>query len=228
MLQRIFNFVLFAACATVFVACEHQPKIKLGNGGNNTPIDSTKNGNNCSPDTVYFVNEILPMITSNCAQAGCHDNITRAEGLVLNSYSGIKSQVRPGNPNYSKLYREIINGNMPPAGSMTQEQMDKIKKWIEQGALNNFCNSGCDTTLFTYSGAITKIINTNCIACHNTGSNVLLNSYTSVKALVDNSRLIGALKHQNGYQPMPSSNSFLSDCDMKKINKWIAAGALNN
>lgn len=227
MLKRIFIYSIFIGASIAFISCEHQPKIKIGAGNNNTPVDSTNNGTNCSPDTVYFVNEILPMITSNCAQAGCHDNITQAEGIVLNSYSNIMRTVRAGNASNSKLYKEIINGNMPPAGSMTQDQMDKIKKWINQGAKNNFCNSGCDSTLFTYSGQITKIINTNCIACHQSGT-VLLNSYASVNALVDNGRFLGAIKHQSGFQPMPSANTFLSDCDMKKITKWIAAGAQNN
>jgi hypothetical protein len=227
MLKRIFVFLLIVAASAAFIGCEHQPKEKIENGTVVTPIDSTNNGTNCSPDTVYFVNEILPMITSNCAQAGCHDNITKAEGIVLNSYASIRSQVKPGKAIDSKLYKEIINGNMPPAGSMTQDQMDKIKKWINQGAKNNFCNSGCDTTMFTYSGSITKIINTNCIACHQSGT-VLLNSYSSVKALVDNGRLLGAIKHQSGFQPMPSPYITLSDCDMKKITKWINAGALDN
>ena len=221
------NWVSFFIVILVFAACEHQPKIKLGDLINKTPVDSTNNGTNCSPDTVYFVNEILPMITSNCAQAGCHDNITQAEDIVLNSYASIRSQVKPGKAADSELYKEIVNGNMPPAGSMTQEQMDKIKKWINQGAKNNFCNSGCDTTLFTYSGSITKIINTNCIACHQSGA-VLLNSYSSVKALADNGRFLGAIKHQSGFQPMPSPYITLSDCDMKKITKWINSGALNN
>ena len=228
MLKRVFIFSAIISASIAFISCEHQPKEKIGGGSNNnTPIDSTKNGTNCSPDTVYFVNEILPMITSNCAQAGCHDNITHAEGVILNSYSSIMKVVRAGNATNSKLYKEIINGNMPPAGSMTQDQMDKIKKWINQGAKNNFCNSGCDSTLFTYSGQITKIINTNCIACHQSGT-VLLNSYSSVKALVDNGRLLGAIKHQPGYQAMPSVYTYLSDCDMKKITKWINAGAQNN
>ena len=227
MLKRIFVFLLILASSAAFIGCEHQPKVKLGTGNNNTPVDSTNNGTNCSPDTVYFVNEILPMITSNCAQAGCHDNITQAEGVILDSYNNIMREVRAGNANFSSLYREIANGNMPPAGSMTQEQMDKIKKWINQGAKNNYCNSGCDTTLFTFSGPITKIINTNCIACHQSGT-VLLNSYASVKALVDNGRFLGAIKHQSGFQPMPSPYITLSDCDMKKIAKWINAGAQNN
>jgi cytochrome c551/c552 len=224
MLERFFVFIFFIVASLTFIACEHQPKEKFG-VVNNIPVDTTKS--NCSPDTIYFVNEILPMITSNCAQSGCHDNITKAEGVVLDSYNNIMKSVRSGSATNSKLYKEIIDGNMPPAGSMTQEQMDKIKKWINQGAKNNYCNSGCDSTLFTYSGSITKIINTNCIACHQSGI-VLLNSYTSVKALVDNGRFLGAIKHQSGFQPMPSPYVMLSDCDMKKIAKWINAGAQNN
>ena len=227
MINKLIKLSIFSIGCLMVTACEHQPKVKISGGGVLTPVDSTNNPTNCDPDTVYFVNEILPMITSNCAQAGCHDAITRAEGVRLDAYNYIKAYTKAGSASTSKLYKEIANGNMPPNGSMTADQKAKLQKWINQGAKNNYCNSGCDSTLFTYSGAITKIINTNCIACHNSGT-VLLNSYTNVKTMVDNGRFLGAIKHLSGFQPMPSANMFLSACDTKKIAKWIAAGAPNN
>ncbi len=231
MLQRIKIPILFTCLGLMMNACEHQPpEIKKGSGGNSdTTIIVTK----CSPDSIYFVNEILPLLNSNCAQSGCHDAITKEDGVQLDNYQSIMStgEVKPGKPNSSKIY-EVLNETdpdkrMPPAGSLSQEQKDKIFKWISQGAPNNYCQSGCDSTVFTYSGAVSKIVNTNCVACHSSG-NVLLNSHAALQTVALNGRLWGALNHLNGFQPMPSPNTFLSECDLKKIKKWIDAGAPNN
>lgn len=231
MLQRIKIPALFISLILMMNACEHQPpEIKKSSGGNSdTTIIVTK----CNPDSIYFVNEILPLLNSNCAQSGCHDAVTKKDGVQLDNYQSIMStgEVKPGQPNSSKIYEVLFETDpdkrMPPAGPLSQEQKDKIFKWISQGAPNNYCKSGCDSTVFTYSAAVSKIINTNCVACHSSG-NVLLNTHSAVATLAGNGRLWGALNHLNGFQPMPSSNTFLSDCDLKKIKKWIDAGAPNN
>lgn len=49
---------------------------------NPTPLTSHP----CSPDTVYFEQQLLPILQSNCASPNCHDNITHEEGVWLTSY----------------------------------------------------------------------------------------------------------------------------------------------
>ena len=61
-----------------------------GTGGGGIPPPTS----NCSPDSVYFVNEIMPIISSNCTMSGCHDNITHAEGVNLTTYTNIMRYVR--------------------------------------------------------------------------------------------------------------------------------------
>lgn len=229
MLQRIFA-ISFAVGILFMYSCEHQPvrPIETSGGGE---VDTSYT---CSPDTIYFVNEILPLLKNNCATAGCHDAGSRQDGVQLDNYSSIIStaDVRAGNPGGSDLF-EVITENdpdkrmpPPPAASLTNDQKLKIRKWIEQGARNNYCNNACDTTNFTYSGAISGILTTNCISCHSNG-NVVLNSYAGVKARVDDGKLWGAVEHLNGYLNMPPGNQ-LSECNRKVIRKWIDAGALNN
>lgn len=229
MMKQILNLSAFIIALFVFSSCEHQPPVKIAV----KPVDTTgnsggSNGSKCNPDTVYF-NEILPIIISNCSGSGCHDAATKADGVQLTDYSTIMSSGRvvPGNPGSSKIYKEMNKGDMPPSGRLSQDIIDKINKWIAQGAKNNYCNSVCDSTKFAYSADISKIIATNCISCHNSG-NVLLNSHSSVQTYALNGRLMGALKHLSGYQPMPNSTNFLSDCELKKIQKWIDNGAPNN
>lgn len=225
MLKQITSFLALAA---IFVACEHLPETQpLGNNTNNN--DTTQNQTNCSPDTAYFVNEVLPLINSKCAQSGCHSNVNPQEGVQLDNYQSIinTGDITPGNPTKSDLYKEIVNNKMPPGNPLTQAERNIIKKWIEQGAKNNRCNSGCDETKFAYQADIKSIIDKNCIACHSTG-NVLLTSHANVSALANNGRLMGALRHQGTYRKMPSDNIFLSDCDLNKIQKWIDNGTPNN
>ena len=50
--------------------------------GTSTTQPSTPVVVTCSPDTVYFSQTILPLITSNCAMSGCHDAISHKEGVI--------------------------------------------------------------------------------------------------------------------------------------------------
>ena len=43
----------------------------------------------CNPDTVYFKQKILPLIVSNCAMSGCHDAISKKDGVVLTDFTNI-------------------------------------------------------------------------------------------------------------------------------------------
>lgn len=191
----------------------------------------------CSTDTIYFQNKVLPLINSSCTMSGCHDAVTRKEGVNLSSYASIMATggVKPGNPGGSKLYT-VLNKTggermpPPPAAAFTQAQKDIIYKWILQGAKNNACND-CDTTVFTYNAGVTPIINTYCKGCHNPaslGGGIDLSNYNGVKAVATNGKLLGSITQASGYIAMPQGASKLSDCRITQIKKWIAAGSLNN
>jgi hypothetical protein len=202
-----------------------------------TPLVS--HGNDGVKDSVCFLNEIQPLINSNCAMSGCHDAATHEEGYDLTSYFGIMELVKPGKPDKSKLIEVITDsggGVMPPSPNtpLNFEQIDLIRQWIIQGSgLNIDCNISvtCDTSNVTYSGTIASIIQTNCLGCHGsagTGGGIFLNSYSTVKSQVDNGRLWGAINWQPGFSQMPNNGSKLSDCDITLIGIWIQQGAPNN
>lgn len=201
-----------------------------GGGGGGTPAST------CSPDTAYFVNDIMPIISSNCTMSGCHDNVTHADGVNLTTYTRILNYVRPGDAANSKLYKVIIKTNgdrmpPPPMPPLTAAQMTLIQKWINQGAKNNSCSGRCDTAVFTYSGAVKPTMDNKCVGCHNPsnlGGNVDLSTYNAVKVVALNGKLYGSISHQVGYSPMPKNAAKLSDCEITQVQKWIAAGSLNN
>ncbi len=226
--------VITMAVLLVF-SCKHQPPVNndpsAGGGGGIAPPTST-----CSPDTVYFVSQVMPLIASNCNMAGCHDNITHAEGVDLTTYSKILRYVIPGNASQSKLYRMVVRTDRdrmppPPALPFTSAQLALLQKWINQGAKNNNCTGGCDTSNYTYTAAIKVMIDNKCLGCHNTsnpGGNIDLSTYMGVKAVAQNGKLYGSIVQAAGYSPMPKGTTKLSDCEIIQVQKWITAGALNN
>jgi len=87
----------------------------------------------------------------------------------------------------------------------------------------------CDTTNVTYTNSVGTILNSNCATagCHNSGSaNGSLAGYTDAAAFASFGRIVGAINHDTGFDPMPypTGTAKLSDCNIDKIEAWIAAG----
>ena len=86
--------VLVGLC---YPSCKHEPI----DGLDTTPIDTTGmpidttpvTAVPCSPDSVYFQNEVLPLLVSNCTESGCHNTIDRQEGIILDSYANLMATV---------------------------------------------------------------------------------------------------------------------------------------
>lgn len=229
--RKLYRTVALASTLIIFYACRHE--IPEQNPISVTPPLTT---NPCSPDSVYFVNEIMPLISSNCTMSGCHDEASHKDGVLLTTYANMLRYVKPGNAADSKLY-EVINRTdndrmpPPPQPAFSQVQKNIIYKWINQGAKNNSCAGNCDTALFTYSGAIRNIIQNKCAGCHNpssVGGNIDLSTYSGVNAVALNGKLYASITQQPGFSPMPKNAAKLSDCEIRQVQKWINAGALNN
>jgi hypothetical protein len=215
----------------ILASCKHDIPVQVSeppvSGGEQT----------CSADTVYFQNKVLPLINSSCAMSGCHDAITHKEGVNLTTYGNIMATggVRPGNPAGSELYKVLNKSGSdrmppPPAAEFTQAQKDIIYKWILQGAKNNACND-CDTSVFTFSGAVAPMMNTYCKGCHNPsslGGGIDVSTYVGVRSIALNGKLMGSIKHQAGFIAMPQGSTKLSDCKIEQVQKWVTAGSPDN
>lgn len=227
-LAEIIGIILFLL---ILASCKHEIPVQVIE----TPVSG--GGQSCSIDTVYFQNKVLPLINSSCAMSGCHDAITHKDGVNLSTYGNIMATggVRPGNPANSKLYKVLneTGGDRmppPPAAAFTQTQKDIIYKWILQGAKNNACND-CDTSVFTYSGAVAPLMNTYCKGCHNPlslGGGIDVSTYAAVRSIALNGKLMGSIKHQAGFIAMPQGGNKLSDCKTEQVQKWVTAGSPNN
>src|SRR6185503_9420315 len=102
-MRKLIFIVPIVVVAVLVSTCRHEIPMPPDTTGGPPPVIS----GNCNPDSVYFANTILPIVSSNCAMGGCHDPASHKEGLILNNYSGIMRIVQPGNASGSKLYRVI-------------------------------------------------------------------------------------------------------------------------
>jgi hypothetical protein len=95
-------------------------------------------------------------------------------------------------------------------------------------------NAPCDVTTVTYTVTVSPILATACYNCHGTatgnasGGGIILDTYTKLKPYVTNGKLMGSINHAGGYSAMPKGATKLSSCEIKKIQAWITAGALEN
>ena len=97
--------------------------------------------------TVDFQREVRPILADNCFRCHGPDESTRQVRLRLDTEDGAFAvrpngrPVVPGSPSSSLLYQRVTHDNeqlrMPPATAnktLTDEQIDILQRWIEQGA----------------------------------------------------------------------------------------------
>lgn len=216
-------------------SCKHDPFSAppgtMGNGPGTNPNDSLQ-GKPCHPDTIYYNRDIQPLLNTNCAYSGCHDAATATDGVDLSDYNAVMNtaDVNPFDANGSDLYEVLIETdpdkrmpfNQPP---LPAAQIERIRQWIVQGALNLSCTS-CDTTGLTYSNAIKAIFDQNCTSCHGTtnpSAGLSLSSYTNVQDALLNTDLIARINNDPGVPVMPQGGK-MPDCTVRKIEIWFADG----
>jgi uncharacterized membrane protein len=225
-----FNFVVALIVSITFYSCQHHP-IEPFDG------NATTSGF-CDPDSVYFNRDIMPIIQQNCAVSGCHGGGSAQDGVDLSSYQGIMTtgDIVPFNPGESDIYDVITETDpdkimpVPPRPPLTTNQIELIASWINQGALNNSCTE-CDTSLYTFSGSVFNIIETNCTGCHSGASpsaGISLTNYNDIQPYAQSGALFGVIDHEPGYVPMPYNGNKLVDCEITQVRKWIDNGALND
>jgi len=187
----------------------------------------------CNPDTVYFSNDVLPLVVSSCATTGCHDKDSHKDGVILTDYASIikTGEIKPGDPNDSEFFETLTDDGddlmpPPPHDPLNSEQIQMIRTWIEQGAKNNSCIDGCDTTTVTFAGQIWPMMESYCTGCHSAsapGGGIVIADITDMVSLVENGSLMGTIRWEAGYAKMPT-NQQLSECSINVLQKWIDDG----
>ncbi len=89
----------------------------------------------------------------------------------------------------------------------------------------------CDTTNVTFSQTVLPVLQSHCTGCHSGSApsgNISIVNYNDVVLLVHSGRLLGTIRHEQGYSPMPKGGNKLSNCDIAKLEKWISDGMPDN
>ncbi|RPI64633.1 MAG: hypothetical protein EHM44_02925 [Ignavibacteriales bacterium] len=104
----------------------------------NKPIPATN---------VSFAEHIYPVFQVKCAFSGCHAQPNPSDGIDLSTWSGVTTDpniVFPFEPDLSRLVWAIEGragiSPMPVVGytrPLTINQIQGIKTWIDEGALDN-------------------------------------------------------------------------------------------
>lgn len=250
--MRRFQFWL-PAIVLIFIlalfSCKHDPIVpdpvdpvtpidttNGGGGGNNPPL-----GVPCDPDSIYFQNTVLPILVSNCTEAGCHNAQDAPDGIVLTSYQSLMNTVENvTNPDWGEnkllevLTEDDLDKRMPqaPNAPLSQEQINLIAGWIAQGARNNGCNensAGCETTNVSFGAFVQPLIQAKCQGCHSGSApqgGIDLTTYGGVRTVALNGKLYAALTRTSNW--MPRGGAQLDDCSLDKIKAWVDAGAPQN
>lgn len=230
MTQRI--AVSLVLLLLIVQACKHRPLI-------DTPTPPGDGA--CDPDSVYFELQILPILVSRCAMAGCHAQINSADGVNLTSYSRVMqtADIKPGKLDgdfWEAITETKADKRMPPPPllPLSAAEIALIRTWLLQGAQNLQCDpniGGCQTDNMSFAQDIQPILQTACTGCHggaNPQGGIQLSNFSGVSQVLSQNRLLGAIKKQPGYTAMPPAGPGLPDCQISKIEAWINQGAKNN
>lgn len=233
------GFILILATFLFFTpSCKHEPLVVPvdlaggnggGGGGGTDPVDT------CDPNTVYFEQQILPLLISNCAVPGCHNVATDDnDDIQITSYATL---MQSGIVQDGDLWEAITDDDpddimpQPPQAPLTPDQITLIGQWIQQGAQNNSCVSGCDTSHVTYSGTIVPLVQARCLGCHSGGTpqgDLNFGNWQVLNGVAMDGRLAGAIQHQAPSPSMPPSGPMLPQCRIDQFLIWINDGAPQN
>lgn len=237
--NRISSWAAALGSAVMLASCVHEPPIgpevvDNGNGGGG----GTYTGVPCDSGVVYFNQQVLPILISNCAVPGCHNTPTDDnDWLQITSYSTLMSSGKVQDGDFWEALTETDPDDvMPPPEQpgLSPAQLALIQQWLQQGAQDLNCDSyagGCDTTNVTYSIRIQPLVAAKCQGCHsgaNPQGGLNFTAWSVLNTVALDGRLMGAVQHQPDYVAMPPSGAMLPQCEIDMLADWVQQGAPQN
>lgn len=130
-----------------------------------TPLD-------CSTVTIAYNSHIKRILDANCNLSGCHDNTTQGTFGAYNTLGAFRR---------TAIYNRVcVAGDMPPSG-ISQEIIDTIRCWKENGYLEN-PTLDCSTVTITYDNHVKRILDANCgtTGCHDGTAQAVFGAYNTL------------------------------------------------
>src|SRR6476661_8447066 len=132
------SHIFFASLViTLFViSCSKSNEADLYQNNNNNNNNGNNNNNTCDTVNMKFATNVKPILQSNCY--ACHSNANYAiSGVKLEDYADVVDHALDG-----MLMGVITHAAgyppMPQGGAKLSDcSINKIKSWVDHGALNN-------------------------------------------------------------------------------------------
>jgi len=183
-------------------------------------------------------NAAVQIINKHCSS--CH-SVTNMSGNVGDmtdiEYVTYSRLVVPGEPELSPIISQISQGLMPAGGrpALSGAEVDVLKNWIEglnEDALGPGSGPPVPVVIDPkYSVLAAQVFSTRCVGCH-ANRNFRLNSYNEILRTVVPGNAANSLLYQSitvgaGGGKMPQGGA-LTSAQIKAVEEWINAGAMNN
>jgi hypothetical protein len=115
------KLILITVCSSVFFFSCNKSSTTPPSGG----------GGSVDCNTVKFSSSVLPLITSKCATAGCHDAASSNGPGPLISYASIFAS-------RNSILSAVTANRMPQGGPpLSSQEKSILNCWIDAGAPNN-------------------------------------------------------------------------------------------
>lgn len=91
--------------------------------------------NGCDTSNVTYSSTVTPILATYCNS--CHNPNFPSDGVIVSTYAGLKEVVNDGRF-WGSINHEAGYDPMPQGGDKLPDcDLQKIRKWIDDGALNN-------------------------------------------------------------------------------------------
>jgi mono/diheme cytochrome c family protein len=224
--------IIIVLSSAIFIGCSDMgdPVSPSGNGGN-------------GGGGVDYATQIQPIFTNNCAP--CHTSSPYQNNFNLTSYASVMQGdsdngpvIVAGDADNSLLVGRLeatAGSVMPPGGALLQSQIDLIRQWIDEGALESAGGSGGGGISLTDD--VMPILQGNCVVCHSPPDpqdNFDLSTYEALMGSgnvepfdPNDSKLVEHLEGTRDPQ-MPLGGPYLAQETINVIRQWIVEGAVND
>ena len=126
---------------------------------------------------------------------------------------------------WSKLVSVVVGvlllGLLAPIITGCEEEIPKV---------NPNCEAPADG-IANWATDVRPIIVVYCAECHRperASGGIILSAFDAIEPVARSGRLLGVIRHEPGYNPMPYNNPRLDSCSISIFELWIEQGIQNN
>ncbi len=208
-----FSMILIGFFFMIFISCNYN-HLKTATAGNGP------NGFN-KLEGLDYEKARNAVIAPRCL--GCHAAVTGNKGGVnLESYSNIRKLLT------RVTFRTLEKQDMPPKGSLTMDEFNYLKTWIDQGAPEFALQTNSETTdiqngVTDWKKIREHVLGPKCVDCHQQPNPLGNFDATSVTEVRNNADLIFSrviIKQDMPVSPYPA----LSPAERKVLLFWFDMG----